>query len=92
MCVRAYAYKRIYNVTCLYSEIIQWRDHELIRSENPSCKVSHIVLCSLPHFNILLHLSACARNVARKESLDVHQKNWVCHIYCQINAQKIVKK
>ncbi len=28
------------------------------------------------------------RSVARKETLDVHQKNWVCHIYCQINAQK----
>ncbi len=31
------------------------------------------------------------RSVARKETLDVHQKNWVCHIYCQINAQKINK-
>ncbi len=30
------------------------------------------------------------RSVARKETLDVHQKNWVCHI-CQINAQKINK-
>ncbi len=28
------------------------------------------------------------RSVARKETLDVHQKNWVCHIYCQINAKK----
>ncbi len=32
----------------------------------------------------LLH----TRSVARKETLGVHQKNWVCHIYCQINAQK----
>ncbi len=30
----------------------------------------------------------CDRSVARKETLGVHQKNWVCHIYCQINAQK----
>ncbi len=29
-----------------------------------------------------------SRSVARKETLGVHQKNWVCHIYCQINAQK----
>ncbi len=28
------------------------------------------------------------RSVARKETLDVHQKNWVCHMYCQINAKK----
>ncbi len=28
------------------------------------------------------------RSVARKETLDVHQKNWVCHIYCQINKYK----
>ncbi len=28
------------------------------------------------------------RSVARKETVDVHQKNWVCHIYCQINAKK----
>ncbi len=28
------------------------------------------------------------RSVARKETLDVHQKNWVCHMYCQMNAQK----
>ncbi len=28
----------------------------------------------------------CIRSVARKETLGVHQKNWVCHIYCQINA------
>ncbi len=28
------------------------------------------------------------RSVARKETLDVHQKNWVCHIYCQNNAKK----
>ncbi len=35
---------------------------------------------------------AGARSVARKETLDVHQKNWVCHIYCQINAQKKNKK
>ncbi len=34
----------------------------------------------------------CIRSVARKETLDVHQKNWVCHIYCQNNAQKINKK
>ncbi len=33
-----------------------------------------------------------ARSVARKETLGVHQKNWVCHIYCQINAQKKTKK
>ncbi len=32
------------------------------------------------------------RSVARKETLGVHQKNWVCHIYCQINAQKKTKK
>ncbi len=32
------------------------------------------------------------RSVARKETLGVHQKNWVCHIYCQINAQKKRKK
>ncbi len=32
------------------------------------------------------------RSVARKETLGVHQKNWVCHIYCQINAQKNTKK
>ncbi len=32
------------------------------------------------------------RSVARKETLDVHQKNWVCHIYCQINANKKKKK
>ncbi len=32
------------------------------------------------------------RSVARKETLGVHQKNWVCHIYCQINAQKKKKK
>ncbi len=31
------------------------------------------------------------RSVARKETLGVHQKNWVCHIYCQINAQKKTK-
>ncbi len=29
------------------------------------------------------------RSVARKETLDVHQKNWVCHMYCQINAKKL---
>ncbi len=33
-----------------------------------------------------------SRSVARKETLGVHQKNWVCHIYCQINAQKKTKK
>ncbi len=33
-------------------------------------------------------VSAQSRSVARKETLDVHQKNWVCHIYCQINAKK----
>ncbi len=32
--------------------------------------------------------SVHTRNVARKETLDVHQKNWVCHIYCQINAKE----
>ncbi len=33
------------------------------------------------------------RSVARKETLDVHQKKWVCHIYCQIDAKKIkIKK
>ncbi len=30
------------------------------------------------------------RSVARKETLDVHQKNWVCHMYCQINAKQII--
>ncbi len=34
------------------------------------------------------YLVDCNRSVARKETLGVHQKNWVCHIYCQINAQK----
>ncbi len=33
----------------------------------------------------------CGRSVARKETVDVHQKNWVCHIYCQINAKKLNK-
>ncbi len=37
-------------------------------------------------------LSIQTRSVARKETLGVHQKNWVCHIYCQINAQKKTKK
>ncbi len=32
--------------------------------------------------------STTTRSVARKETLGVHQKNWVCHIYCQINAQQ----
>ncbi len=32
------------------------------------------------------------RSVARKETLGVHQNNWVGHIYCQINAQKKNKK
>ncbi len=27
-------------------------------------------------------------SVARNGTLGVHQKNWVCHIYCQINVQK----
>ncbi len=36
-------------------------------------------------------VSPYTRSVARKETLDVHQKNWVCHIYCQINAKKINK-
>ncbi len=36
--------------------------------------------------------SVQTRSVARKETLGVHQKNWVCHIYCQINAQKKTKK
>ncbi len=34
------------------------------------------------------HINAHTRSVARKETLDVHQKNWVCHINCQINAKK----
>ncbi len=36
----------------------------------------------------LTSTSVDSRSVARKETLDVHQKNWVCHIYCQINAKK----
>ncbi len=35
---------------------------------------------------------AYIRSVARNETLDVHQKNWVCHIYCQINAQIKINK
>ncbi len=29
-----------------------------------------------------------SRSVARKETVDVHKKNWVCHMYCQMNAKK----
>ncbi len=36
--------------------------------------------------------SSETRSVARKETLGVHQKNWVCHIYCQINAQQKKQK
>ncbi len=42
----------------------------------PSCSNEHLVL---------LFLSS---SVARNGTLGVHQKNWVCHIYCQINVQK----
>ncbi len=42
------------------------------------------------HINIILLRiqSVWNKSVARKETLDVHQKNWVCHIYCQINVEK----
>ncbi len=41
-------------------------------------------------YNLILMTDT--RSVARKETLDVHQKNWECHIYCQINVQKNKKK
>ncbi len=42
---------------------------------------------TIRHLNDFLPVCVCAclRSVARKETLDVHQKNWVCHIFCQIN-------
>ncbi len=50
-----------------------------------------VVWCLLK--NVSIHTKCTCtfvycRSVARKETLGVHQKNWVCHIYCQINAQK----
>ncbi len=36
---------------------------------------------------IYIYIYIYIRSVARKETLDVHLKNWVCHIYCQINAK-----
>ncbi len=43
-------------------------------------------------YSFLVYFIVSSRSVARKETLGVHQKNWVCHIYCQINAQKKTKK
>ncbi len=49
-------------------------------------------LCVCVFVCLCVCVSVCSRSVARKETLGVHQKNWVCHIYCQINAQQKNKK
>ncbi len=36
----------------------------------------------------LLKIKSLYQESSQKETLGVHQKNWVCHIYCQINVQK----
>ncbi len=55
--------------------------------------VESVFMWVLPEYILSLSLSSLSpRSVARKETLGVHQKNWVCHIYCQINAQKKTKK
>ncbi len=54
--------------------------------------ISNALQLSLRHYCASLNekhpFCPHTRSVARKETLGVHQKNWVCHIYCQINAQK----
>ncbi len=45
-----------------------------------------------PEYSLPADQETNIRSVARKETLGVHQKNWVCHIYCQINAQKKKKQ
>ncbi len=57
----------------------------LSRQKSTSSDRMLSVSCSTERLGMLLPQ---ARSVARKETLGVHQKNWVCHIYCQINAQK----
>ncbi len=51
---------------------------------HPHLQQQHMLYCE--------YVWVWSRSVARKETLGVHQKNWVCHIYCQINAQKKTKK
>ncbi len=41
-----------------------------------------------PWLRLMSDSEVISRSVARKETLGVHQKNWVCHIFCQINAKK----
>ncbi len=61
VCVSAYVYKRIY--PCLFTYICIEREREMIprpQFKMTSCNVSHIVLRSRPHFNLILHSSACS--------------------------------
>ncbi len=60
-------------------EMVQLRETVLKQEHHTELQQNseHITQTVSPH----------TRSVARKETLDVHQKNWVCHIYCQINMQ-----
>ncbi len=60
-------------------EMVQLRETVLKQEHHTELQQNseHITQTVSPH----------TRSVARKETLDVHQKNWVCHIYCQINAK-----
>ncbi len=63
----------------------------VITTLNDQNHISENCIGSVIYFFILTEVPFVyleSRSVARKETLDVHQKNWVCHIYCQINVQK----
>ncbi len=51
-----------------------------------SMRAVYLVLLNLSFLR--MSVCVCIRSVARKETVDVHQKNWVCLMYCQINAKK----
>ncbi len=82
-----------YRSNCSTDDAIAFTLHSaLSHLENKNTYVRMLFVDYSSVFNTIVPATLVAklqtRSVARKETLGVHQINWVCHIYCQINAQK----
>ncbi len=81
--------KAVTEVSCISAHLVSFFLFflSMVQYVNSSCSSLIFNHHSISKLIISLTLTLLqGRSVARKETLDVHQKNWVCHIYCQINA------